>query len=107
MPYERQPIRVNRILSHKPGIAGIPADVFIIALGLDLLLYLFLVQIFNLGWQVFALAVVVVDGTWIALTLKGVWQFVGLWFKPPRYIRANLPYRSPLPPAEDSDVHTP
>lgn len=106
MPYEREPIRVNRILSRKPGIAGIPADVFIIALGLDLLLYLFLVQVFHLGWQPFALAVVVVDGTWIMLTLRGVWRFVGLVFKPPRYIRANLPYRSPLPP-EDPDVHSP
>ncbi len=106
MPYDREPIRVNRILSRKPGIAGIPADVFIIALDLNLLLYLFLVQIFHLGWQPFTAAVVIVDGTWIALTLKGVWRFVGLWFKPPRYIRANLPYRSPLPP-EDTDVRTP
>jgi hypothetical protein len=35
MPYDREPIIVNRILSRKAGIAGIPADVFIIALGLS------------------------------------------------------------------------
>jgi hypothetical protein len=107
MPYDREPIVVNRILSRKAGIAGIPADVFIIALGLDLLLYLFIVQIFHGNWQIFALAVVVVDGTWIALTLRGVWRFVGLWFKPPRYVRANIPYQPQLPPAADSDVETP
>ena len=107
MSYDREPIIVNRILSRKAGLAGIPADIFIITLGIDLLLYLFLVQIFHLDWQLFALAVVVVDGTWIALTLKGVWRFVGLWLKPPRYIRANIPYQPQLPPAADFDVKTP
>jgi hypothetical protein len=93
-----EPIRVNRILSRKAGIAGIPADVFIIAVGLDLILYLFMIQIFNLSWEPFVLAVVVVDGTWAILTIRGVWRFVGLIFKPQRYVRANLPYISPLSP---------
>jgi hypothetical protein len=95
---DREPIRVNRILSKKPGIAGIPADVFITALALDLILYLVLVQMFKLGWEPFLLAIVVVDGTWAVLTIRGVWRFVGLIFKPERYVRANLPYISQLSP---------
>jgi hypothetical protein len=104
MPFDREPIKVNRILTKKPGIAGIPADIFSIAIGLDLILYLFLVQVFHLGWQVFIFAVIVVDGTWIILTLRGVWRFVGLAFKPPRYIRANIPYTPQLPPTPQPDA---
>lgn len=101
MSYDRARIVVNRILTRKVGIAGIPADVFIFTLAADLLLYLFLVQILNLQWQVFMLFAIVIDGTWIMLTLRGVWRFVGLIFQPPRYIRANVPYRSPLPTEEN------
>jgi hypothetical protein len=102
MSYDRERIVVNRILTRKVGIAGIPADVFIFTLAVDLLLYLFLVQILNLQWQVFVLFAIVIDGTWIILTLRGVWRFVGLIFKPPRYIRANISYRPMLPPQNSS-----
>jgi hypothetical protein len=102
MSYDREPIRVNRILTRKPGIAGIPADVFIVTIGIDLLLYLFLVQIFHMDLQLFSLIVIVIDGTWIILTLRGVWRFMGLVFKPPRYVRGNIPYQPQLPPADES-----
>jgi hypothetical protein len=91
-----EPIKNNRILGRKPGIAGIPADVFIIAITMDLVIYLFTIQILQMGWQVFALTCIIVDGTWVILTLRGVWRFVGLFFKPPRYFRANIPYRPQL-----------
>jgi hypothetical protein len=101
MSYDREPIRVNRILTRKPGIAGIPADVFMVTIGIDLLLYLFLVQIFHLDLQLFSLITIVIDGTWIILTLRGVWRFMGLVFKPPRYVRGNIHYQPQLPPTDE------
>jgi type IV secretory pathway VirB3-like protein len=102
MSYNRDPIKVNRILTRKPGIAGVPADVFIFVMVIDLVLYLLLIQLLNLNLQVAITIILVIDGTWITLTLRGVWRFVGLFFKPPRYIRANIPYRPiPLPKNEE------
>ncbi len=93
MSYNREPIKVNRILTKKPGIAGIPADVFIFLMVFNLLLYLFLIQLLNLNLQVAITIALVIDGTWVMLTLRGVWRFVGLFFKPPRYVRGNIPYQ--------------
>ena len=97
MSHDREQIVVNRILTRKVGIAGIPADVFIVVIGIDLLIYLFLVQVFKLNLYIFSFVIIVIDGTWIMLTLRGVWRFVGLIFQPPRYIRANIDYQPMLP----------
>jgi hypothetical protein len=101
MSYNREPIKVNRILTRKPGIAGIPADVFIFLMAFNLVLYLFLIQMLNLNLQIVITIALVINGTWITLTLRGVWRFVGLFLKPPRYIRANIPYRPILLPKEE------
>jgi hypothetical protein len=100
-----EPVKVNKILSRKASIAGIPGDVFVVAMSLDLFLYFILCQIFLLDLMTFGLICFVVDGTWILLTLRGVWRFVGLAFRPPIYFRANLPYRSPLN-SPDGFIHS-
>ena len=100
MSYDRNPIRVNRILTRKPGIAGIPQDVFISTIFVDLLLYLLLVQMLHLSWDLVALITLVIDGTWILLTLRGVWRLVGLAIKPTSYVRSNAKYNPRLPIAD-------
>jgi hypothetical protein len=96
MSRDREPVKVNKILSRKASIAGIPADVFGFVIAIDLVLYLFLCQMFGVSLVHFGVVCIVIDGTWVVLTLRGVWRFVGLAFRPPRYFRANLRYRSPL-----------
>jgi hypothetical protein len=89
--YDEEPIQVNRMLARKPGIAGISADVFAVAIVMDVVLF-FLRSMFELGWDVFVFAVIVVDMTWFILTIRGVYRFVGKFIKPPVYYRANIPY---------------
>ena len=89
--YDEEPIEVNRMLARKPRIAGISADVFAVALVMDVILF-FIRSMFEFGWDVFVFAVIVVDMTWLILTIRGVYRFVGKFIKPPAYYRANIPY---------------
>ena len=85
-------IKVNRILSKKKNIAGIPADVMI-PMGLfDLLVGVFGCLMFKFPPMPTAVVCLTINVTWAVLVARGVWRFLGTFYHPNRYYRANIRY---------------
>jgi hypothetical protein len=85
-------IRVNRVLSKKQNIAGIPADIFIPILAFDVLAGILLCLVFSVSPMPVAFFCLIVNVVWAILVAKGVWRFMGTFYHPPRYYRQNIRY---------------
>jgi hypothetical protein len=96
-------IRVNRILSKKQNIAGIPADVFIPAFAFDIIFGVFGCLLFALPPIQVAVFCITLNIVWAILVAKGVWRFLGSFYKPPRYYRSNIRYQPFLQTLIDND----
>jgi hypothetical protein len=97
-------IKINKILQRKAGIAGIPADVFMTALIIGLLSWGVVCGIFGADLMVLLVVIIILDGTWIFLTVKGVWRFIGTFHRPPIYTRGNISYTPVLSRLRASNV---
>jgi hypothetical protein len=86
------PIRVNRVLSKKANIAGIPADVFLPCVALDFIAGIVLCVYLQFPFINVALCCLALNITWAILCAKGAWQFLGTFYHPPRYYRQNIRY---------------
>jgi hypothetical protein len=96
-------IKVNRILSRKKNIAGIPAEVMIPAILLDGVVMVFgclSLQLPPIPTAIFCLTLNIV---WAILVARGVWRYLGTFYHPPRYFRANIRYKPFLQELLDRD----
>jgi fatty acid desaturase len=96
-------IKVNRILSRKRNIAGIPADVFIPAVFLDVVFGIFGCLMFKIPPIPLAIFCLTLNIIWAILVARGVWRFLGTFHHPPRYHRANIRYNPFLQELVDRD----
>jgi hypothetical protein len=96
-------IKVNRILSRKKNIAGIPYDIILPALILDGLVAVFGCVSFGLPWIPTAIFCLSINVAWAILVARGVWRFLGTFYHPPRYYRANNRYKPFLQSLQDHD----
>lgn len=96
-------IKVNRILSRKRNIAGIPADVMIPVLLLDILVMIFGCVTFGFPWIPTAVVCLTINVAWAILVARGVWRFLGTFHRPYRYYRANIRYNPLLQFFQDYD----
>ena len=85
-------IRVNRVLSKKQNIAGIPADIFLPIVAFDTVAMVFLCLCFGLPAIPLAICCLTINIVWAILVAKGVWRFLGTFYHPPRYYRRNIHY---------------
>jgi fatty acid desaturase len=96
-------IKVNRIFSRKRNTAGIPADVMIPALLLDILVLIFGCVTFGFPWMPTVVVCLAIDVAWAILVARGVWRFLGTFHHPSRYYRANIRYKPFLQFLQDYD----
>jgi hypothetical protein len=96
-------IKVNRILSKKRNIAGIPADVFIPAIFLDVVFGIFGCLMFKIPPIPLAIFCLTLNIVWAILVSRGVWRFLGTFYHPPRYHRVNIRYKPFLQELLDCD----
>ncbi|WP_181243844.1 hypothetical protein [Chamaesiphon polymorphus] len=87
-------IKVNRILSRKPAIAGISAEVFLPAAAFDIAALFICCLFLQLDFLRVAAVCLLLNVVWVVLTINGVWQFLGGFWRPPKYYRANVTYTS-------------
>ena len=67
-------IRVNRVLSKKQNIAGIPADIFLPVVAFDTVAMVFLCLCFGLPAIPIATCCLTINIVWAILVAKGVWR---------------------------------
>ena len=96
-------IRVNRVLSKKQNIAGIPADIFLPIVAFDTVAMVFLCLCFGLPAIPIATCCLTINIVWAILVAKGVWRFLGTFYHPPRYYRRNIRYNPFLQELLDHD----
>jgi hypothetical protein len=96
-------IRVNRVLSKKQNIAGIPADIFLPVIAFDTVVMIFLCLMFGLPAIPIAIFCLTTNIVWAILVAKGVWRFLGTFYHPPRYYRRNVHYSPFLQELLDRD----
>ena len=96
-------IRVNRVLSKKQNIAGIPADIFLPIVAFDTVAMVFLCLCFGLPAIPLAIFCLTINIVWAILVAKGVWRFLGTFYHPPRYYRRNIRYNPFLQELLDHD----
>lgn len=97
------PIKVNRILSRKRNIAGIPADVMLPAVLFDGIVMVFGCLSFKLPPIPLAVFCLTLNIVWAILVARGVWRYLGTFYHPPRYFRANIRYKPFLQELLDRD----
>jgi hypothetical protein len=65
-------IRVNRVLSKKQNIAGIPADIFLPVIAFDTVVMIFLCLMFGLPAIPIAIFCLTTNIVWAILVAKGI-----------------------------------
>jgi fatty acid desaturase len=96
-------IRVNRVLSKKQNIAGIPADIFLPAIAFDTGAGVFLCLVFGFPFLPILFLCLIINIVWAILVARGVWRFLGTFYHPPRYYRQNIRYKPFLEELIDHD----
>jgi hypothetical protein len=96
-------IRVNRVLSKKQNIAGIPADIFLPIIAFDTVVMIFLCVCLELPAIPTAIFCLTINIVWAILVARGVWRFLGTFYHPPRYYRRNIRYNPFLQELLDHD----
>jgi hypothetical protein len=86
------PIRVNRVLSKKENIAGIPAEIFLPIVSFDVVAIVILCIFFSVPFLPVVFICLTINIVWAILVSKGTWRFLGTFYHPPRYYRQNIRY---------------
>jgi hypothetical protein len=86
-------IRVNRVLSKKQNIAGIPADIFLPIIVFDVVVGIVFCLIFSVPFLPTVFCCLIINIVWAILVARGVWRFLGTFYHPPRYYRQNIRYK--------------
>jgi hypothetical protein len=104
--YQKKSIKIHSILQSKAGILGIPKDIFGYLVLIGILDFAVVCGVFRGDGFTFAISFAVVASSWLVLTYRGVWRFLGAFIKPPVYIRRNIKYQSFLSRLEDAEKRT-
>jgi fatty acid desaturase len=85
-------IRVNRVLSKKQNIAGIPAEIFLPIIVFDVVAGIVFWIFFSAPFLPVVFICLTINIVWAILVARGTWRYLGTFYHPPRYYRQNIRY---------------